>query len=125
VQQKVNESIPSCDDLASKGHNHRMLLTFPMALNPFVTMQEKRFFHVIPSCYYAKLNLLICFSIAMLHAVSDESCFFKLQHPFKSSFWSAFSYPIDEGSSFKLDHHDKSSFSSAFNWPIDEGRFST
>jgi hypothetical protein len=52
VQQKVDRSIPSCDDLlASKGHNHRMLLTFPMALNRFVTMQEKRLFHVIPNHY--------------------------------------------------------------------------
>jgi hypothetical protein len=50
VQQKVNKSIPSCDDLlASKGHNHRMLLTFPMALDPFATMQKKRLFHVMPN----------------------------------------------------------------------------
>jgi hypothetical protein len=49
VQQKVDISIPSCDDIfASKGHNHRMLLTFPMALDPFA---KKRFFHDIPNCY--------------------------------------------------------------------------
>jgi len=56
-----------------------------------------------PVIINAKLNLLICFSLAMLDAVLDESCFFKLQHPFKSSFWSAFNWPIDEGNSFKFD----------------------
>jgi hypothetical protein len=48
----VDTSIPSDDDLlASKGYNHGMLLTFPMALNDFVTMHKKRLFHVIHSCY--------------------------------------------------------------------------
>ncbi len=52
VQQNVDKSIPSCEDLiASKGHNHGMLLTFPMASNPFTAIQKKRFFHVILSHY--------------------------------------------------------------------------
>jgi hypothetical protein len=34
----------------------------------------------------------------------DEGSSFKLEHSFKSSFWSAFNWPIDEDSSFKLEH---------------------
>ncbi len=92
-----------------------------MALNPFITMQEKGFSMSYPVVINAKLNLLICFSIPMFDTVTDEGCFFKLEHPFKSSFWSAFNRPIDEGNCFKLENHDKSSFSSGFNCPIDEG----
>ncbi len=82
MQQKVDRSIPSCDDfLASKGHNHKMLLTFPMALNPFATMQEKCFSMSYPIIINAKLNLLICFSLAMFDVVSNEGCFFQVTTP--------------------------------------------
>ncbi len=40
----------------------------------------------------------------------DEGNIFKLKHPSKSNFWSAFNWPIDEGSSFKLKYYNKSSF---------------
>jgi hypothetical protein len=46
-----------------------------------------------------------------------------LEHLCKSSFWSAFNWPIDEGSSFKLEHSHKTSSWSAFNSAIDEGSF--
>jgi hypothetical protein len=53
---------PSCDDLfASKGHIHRMLLTYPMASDPFGTMQKKNFFHVIPSHYLCKIEFAYMF----------------------------------------------------------------
>jgi hypothetical protein len=38
-----------------------------------------------------------------------------LEHPNKTSSWSAFNWPIDEGNSFKLEHPNKISFWSAFN----------
>jgi hypothetical protein len=44
-----------------------------------------------------------------------------LEQSCKSSFCSAFNWPIDEGSSFNLEQSCKSSFYSAFNWPIDKG----
>jgi hypothetical protein len=146
MQQKVNRSIPSCDDLiASKGHNHKMLLAFPMALNPFATMQEKGFSMSHPVVINAKLNLLIFFHLQPLmwfqmkvvfpscnthlnqafgvHLIGpiDEGSSFNSEHSDKSSSWSAFNWPIDEGSSFNSKHFDKSSSWSAFNWPIDEG----
>ncbi len=61
-----------------------------MALNPFAKMQEKSFSMSYPVVINAKLNLLVCISLAMFDMVSNEDCFSKLQHPFKSSFWSAF-----------------------------------
>ncbi len=62
MQQKVDISIPSYDDLlASKSHNHIMLLTFQMASDPFVTMHKRGFSMSYLVVTNAKLNLLICF----------------------------------------------------------------
>jgi len=60
-----------------------MLLSFPMALNPFVTMQEKGFSMSYLVVINAKLNLLICFFSSNFDVILNEGCFFKLEHPFQ------------------------------------------
>jgi hypothetical protein len=53
----------------------------------------------------------------------DEGNSSKLEHPNKSSYWSAFNWLIHEGSSLNLKHLDKSNSWSAFNWQINENSF--